>query len=204
MLHQAHGVDLMDICAGGHLGQETVQWLGERSETMRSTLSGAAAQFFDQARSLYSMINVNDAIQALRNLTVKKDNVWNTNTILALSTIEQLQTANPIMQRFIMAEPRLRQMYLNNEVEGYSDTHVNLHGDRIGANHYDYRRVMDEVVIVTDDAMEYNHYYESLAEGDGELTLHEKVDILKTWNMVQQMLDVADEDPTSPFGNKLG
>ena len=203
MLHQSYGVDLMDIAAGGHLDQQTVSWLGERSEHMFNNVSSMASNFFNQAREVYQMISSSDAVQALRNLTVKTDNVWATNNIHACFTIEHLQTANPVMQRYIMANPNVRDMYLNNTVEGYAGSYENLHGNNIGERHYDYRRVMDEVVIVHDTHIEYNHYYEEIPEGDKELTLYEKVDILKTWNLVNQALDAHEMDPTSPVGNLL-
>lgn len=204
MMHQAHGVDLLDICAGGHIDQQTTSWLGERANALRTTISGAASQFFDQAKTMYAMISSNDAIQALRNLTAKSDNVWNSNVIHSLSTIEQLQTASPIMQRYVMAQPELRKMYLNSEVEGYADSYENLHGDRVGIQHYDYRRVMDGIVVVNEETASFNNFYELIPEGDKELTLYEKVDILRSWNTVNDALDVHEEDPTSAAGNMLG
>lgn len=204
MMHQAHGIDLMDIAAGGHLNQQTMSWLGERAETLRYNLSSAAISFFDQARNVYQMISTSDAVQALRNLTAKVDNVWQSNVIHSCLTIEELQTANPFIQRYIMAEPRLRTMYLNNEVEGYNESYTNCHGNNVGSNHYDWRRVMDQVVVVNDKGFEINHYYEELSEGEKELSIHEKVDILRTWNMVNHYLDENELDPTSPVGNMLG
>lgn len=204
MLHQAHGVDLLDIVAGGHLDQQTSNWLGERANALRNTISGAASQFFDQAKTMYAMISTNDAIQALRNLTAKTDNVWNSNVIHSLTTIEQLQTAAPIMQRYIMAQPELRKMYLNGEVEGYADSYENLHGDRTGIRHYDYRRVTDGIVTATEEYAVFNNFYEVIPDGDVELTLYQKVDILRSWNTVNDALDEHEEDPTSAGGNRLG
>ncbi|MBW6072775.1 hypothetical protein KZ856_38035, partial [Pseudomonas aeruginosa] len=119
-------------------------------------------------------------------------------------TLEQLQTANPIMQRYIMAQERLRGMHLNNMVEGYADSYVNHHGDRVGERHYDYRRVMDEVLVVNDDHTVVKQFYEEIPEGDKELSLYEKVDILRSWNLVNVALDENEMDPTSPVGNLLG
>lgn len=204
MLYQAHGVDLMDIAAGGHLDQTTTSWLGDRAMNLRSGLSSVASSFFDQAQSLYQMISTNDAVQAMRNLVAKADTTWMSNNIHGVSTIEQLQTANPIMQRYIMANPVVRDMYLNNMVEGYSDSYTNLHGNAIGDSHYDYRRVMDGVMIVKDDHTLVKEYIEFIPEGEKELTLFEKVDILNAWNLINTSLDANELDPTSPVGNRLG
>ncbi|AEH03482.1 hypothetical protein AVT69_gp056 [Pseudomonas phage PhiPA3] len=203
-MNSAYGVDLMDIAAGGHLDQQTTNWLGSRIETMRNTLSSAAMGFFDQARNMYQMISANDAVQALRNLNAKVDNVWNANNVHYCNSLEQIQTANPIMQRWIMAMPTVRSMYLNNSLEGYADSYVNHHGDAIGAAHYDYRRVMDGIVEVADDHFKVTHYYEETPAEERPFTLHEQVDIIRTWNLVQQELDKNEMDPTSPVGNMMG
>lgn len=200
---QAHGVDLLDICAGGHLDMGTQTWLGERSDALRSTISGAAQSFFTQAASLYTMISTSDAVQALRNLTVKADNAWQNNAIAYLSTTEQLQCAAPVMQRWIMAEPTVRGMYLNGEVSGYGESYENLHGNGIGAQHYDWRQVMSGIATVNDDAVTYTTYMEDTRD-DNPLTVFEKVDILRTWQVVQAALSEGEQDPTSPEGLMLG
>jgi len=200
---QAHGVDLLDICAGGHLDMGTQSWLGDRSDALRATISTAAQGFFNQAASLYTMISTSDAVQALRNLTVKAENAWQSNTITYLNSIEQIQAAPIVMQRYIMAQEDLRKMYLNGEVSGYGETYENLHGDGVGAKHYDWRRVMDGIVTVQDEGFQYTQYVEDTRD-DAELTVFEKVDILRTWNQIPDMLSAAEMDPTSPEGLMLG
>ena len=102
-----------------------------------------------------------------------------------------------------MAEPRLRDMYLNESVEGYAGSYHNYHGNAIGVNHYDYRRVMDGMAIVTDTHLEWNDFYEIVPEEDKELSLFDKVDVIRTWNLVNRALDEHEMDPTSPIGNLL-
>ena len=200
---QAHGVELLDICAGGHLDTNTQSWLGERSDALRATISTQASNFFTQAATLYTMVSTSDAVQALRNLTVKAENAWQSNTISYLNTIEQIQCAPMVMQRYIMAQPELRQMYLNEEVTGYGEDYSNVHGNGIGDKHYDWRRVMDGVGTFTDEGVQFTNYVEDTRD-DTELTVFEKVDILRTWNMVSGALSAAEQDPTSPEGLMLG
>lgn len=203
MLQQAYGVDLMDIAAGGFLDAQTTNWLQHRTQNLMQTASASTANWLNKARTFYTTISESDAMQALRNLTAKVDTSWMGNNIHFCNSLEQIQTANPIMQRYIMAEPRLRDMYLNQSVEGYADSYVNYHGDAIGVNHFDYRRVMDGMAIVTDTHLEWNDFYENLPEEEKEFTLFEKVDIIRTWNLVNQALDAHEMDPTSPVGNLL-
>lgn len=204
MLQQAYGVDLMDIAAGGHLDTNTTSWLADRSMALRDTLSSTAAGWLDKARSFVQVIDTSSAIQALRNITAKKDQSWNTNGIFACGTIEQLQTSNPVQQRYLMAHTGLRALYLNNEAEGFSGSYENYHGDAIGVAHYDHRRVIDGIMLEQpDETFVVNTFYEEIPEGDVELTLHQKVDMIRNWNLIDRCLDEHEMDPSSPVGNML-
>jgi len=201
--HAALGNDLIDVFAGGHLDPGALAYFDQRSQELQQSVTGQAAQFFQQARHLYQIISATDATQILRNLQGKVDAVWDQNTIRLMNTLSQMQTANPIMQRWIMAQPDLRKMYLNNEVEGYGESYVNYHGDAVGRAHYDYRQVIEGMVMPTADGYTVTHFIEERSEDETPLTLHQKADILNTWQMVKHYLDEADEDPTSPTGNRL-
>lgn len=199
-----YGVDLLDVVAGGHLADTAVNWLNERTAQIRPMLSSAANSFFEQARNMHQMISTSDAVQALRNLTFKKDNQWNANQIHAINSIEGFQTANPVNQRWIMAHTPIRELYLTNSLEGYGESYNNIHGNTIGGDNYDYRRVMSGVMTPVVQSESITEYHEPLIEGDVALTLHQKIDILNNWNLLSNYLDEAELDPTSPLGNLLG
>lgn len=204
MQQQMYGVDLMDIAAGGHLDNSTMSWLADRSSSLRESIGNTAASWLNTAKSFVQVIDTSSAIQAMRNILVKKDNEWNTNNVQQYRCIEELQTANLINQRYIMAQPRLRDLYLNNSVEGYGEAYTNVQGNAIGNRQYDYRRVTDGIMMeCSDETFEVNVFHEAISDGDAELTLHQKVDILRNWNMVNIALDAAEMDPTSPVGNML-
>lgn len=196
------GGDLIDVFAGGHLDNNTLNWLQQRNDSVLQTVTGHAREFFHQAQSLYNMVSSSDAMMLLRNLTAKKEVVGSFD-ISPLHSLVGLQTANPYMQRWIMAQPDLRSRYLNQEVEGYGESYVNRHGTSVGSGHYDYRRVMDGIVVADEDTFSYTHYYEALPDEERDLTVFEKVDILRTWNTIQKYLDEGDDDPTSVIGAKL-
>lgn len=196
------GGDIIDVFAGGHLDHGTMNWLGQRNETILQTVTDGARAFFQQAQNLYQMVSSSDATMLLRNLKAKAEDTW-TFDITPVTSLVGLQTANPYMQRWIMAQPELRQRYLNQEVEGYGESYTNLHGNAVGERHYDYRRVMDGMGTIDEEGLHYTTYHEAIAEGERELTVFEKVDILRTWNAVQKYLDEGEDDPSSPCGNQL-
>jgi hypothetical protein len=196
------GGDIIDVFAGGHLDNNTIGWLGQRNDAVMNTVTTVAREFFNQAQNLYQMVSSSDAMMMMRNLKAKAENTWAFD-IVPIQTLEGLQTANPYMQRWIMAQPELRQRYLNQEVEGYGESYKNYHGEAVGESHYDYRRVMDGVVTYDDKSFGFKEYHEAIPEGERELTVFEKVDVLKIWNTVQYYLDEGEEDPTSVVGAML-
>lgn len=203
-MHASYGTDLLDVVAGGHLADNTVRWLNDRTEQLRPMISSTANMFFDQARKMHNMISSTDAIQALRNLTSKVSNIWQSNQIHRIQNLEGFQTANQVNQRWIMAHTPIRELFLNNSLEGYGESYNNVHGETIGASNYDYRRVMDGLMTPTVDTNVISNFYEVLKEGDEPLTLHQRVDIINNWNLLNTLMDEQELDPTSPLGNLLG
>lgn len=105
--------------------------------------------------------------------------------IQPIETFEGLQNANSVMQRWIMAHPETRQLYLDQNIDGYSDTYTNVFGDGVGENDYNYRRVMDGV-LQDDGKHSYHRFYkEDLMDGDTALDHHDKVNILHTYAYIE-------------------
>lgn len=198
-----YGVDLLDVVAGGHLADTAVNWMQERTAQIRPMLSAAANSFFEQARNVHRMISTSDAIQALRNLNFKKDNLWEANQIHRIVNIEGMQTANLVNQRWIMAHTPVRELYLANSIAGYGDNYINYHGNTVGSDNYDYRRVMSGIMTTVVDTNTITNFHEITPVEDEPLTLHQKVDIINNWNLLNRLLD-DEMDPTSPVGNLLG
>lgn len=202
-IHQ--GADGFDAVVGGWMDPGAKEWLSGYANQVYNTFSGAGQALVDRSRELYQMIDESSAVQMLRNLRHKHDHLDITNQVSALRSMESLQTASPYMQRWIMAEPELRKRYLNQEVDGYSDTYVNYHGDAVGSDHYDYRRILSGLVETQGDDEDYicRIYADELPPGDKELTPFQQFDVLDTWARVTRYLDEGGEDPTSVYGDNL-
>jgi len=110
-----------------------------------------------------------------------------------LLSFQQLQNANLTMQRWVMTHPQVREFYLNQNVDGYSDTYKNVFGKDAGDKDYNYRRVMDGMLQDNPDDSWVTHYYdEDLIIGDRELNHFEKVKILSTWDAMDWILNNCD------------
>ena len=120
------------------------------------------------------------------------------NYVQNLQTFEQLTSANLTMQRWIMANPEVRQIYNDGNCDGYSETYVDMFPKTIGASHYDYRRVTNGVAVEEGDKFVIKRYDEDLLEGDRELSHEDKMAILSTWNSIEFFTKQCRLDFTNP------
>lgn len=113
-----------------------------------------------------------------------------------LLTFKQLQEANLTMQRWVMAHNQIRQMYIDQNLDGYSETYKNIFGKEVGEKDYNYRMVMDGVIVPTEDGWYVKHYIQDLLPGDRELNHYEKTKILNTWDAMDWLLSNCQFDFT--------
>lgn len=113
-----------------------------------------------------------------------------------LMSFQQLQNANLTMQRWVMAHPQIRQMYVDQNLDGYSGTYKNISGKDTGEKDYNYRMVMDGAVVPTKDGWVTKHYIGDLQIGDRELNHFEKVKIRNTWEAMDWFLETSNFDFT--------
>jgi hypothetical protein len=131
--------------------------------------------------------------------------IYEKDCIRPLSTLKEFQAAQPIMQRWIMANPAVREYHIRQECDGYNKTYVDIDPGKIGEDHYDYRRVMNGVLQTDDDAKPFYTIFiaDELLAGDRELDIGEKADILSGWRYVQAIIAEGVDDPTSINGGYL-
>lgn len=160
--------------------------------------------FTDFAQRVYSAVQnsyayVNDTLTKF-NIMARVDQSGTAfqNHYEVLSTFEQLQNANPTMQRWVMSHPETRQLYLDQNLDGYSGQYHNVFGKGVGENDYNWRRVMDSVLVhpETSDDSYVRRYHEDLIMGDTELNHRKKKVVLDTWNTMDLLLHEGDFDFT--------
>jgi hypothetical protein len=115
-----------------------------------------------------------------------------------------MQNASLTMQRWIMAEPTVRTLFHKQLCDGYSDTYVDMYPGRVGEDHYDYRRVMNGVVVPHEErGGDATTYMEDLIPDDVELDLNDQIDIISSWQFIQAKVAERNEDPTSKYNGTL-
>lgn len=106
-----------------------------------------------------------------------------------LTTFQELQQANPTMQRWVMAHPEVRQLYVDQNLDGYSESYQNVFGDEVGEKDYNYRQVMSgSFVDLPNDEFKRVIYHDDLMSGDRAPDYYEKVVVRDTWHHIDNML----------------
>lgn len=113
---------------------------------------------------------------------------------------ETFNTANLLMQRYIMAYPELNILAKRNMCNGFQDTYFNIEPETYGEERYEYQRVMDGILQYDKDEVPYVKYYSN--SDNVELTLPEKLSVLETWNNVARLI-AEGKDPSDPLLNDL-
>lgn len=204
------GFDAFESSVFGRPHANTLQFLQNQFENYDSSaISAASNAFINTAKSMFERVNSSDAMRLARAAVHRVQSMWLSDEIQELTTLANLQHAPLTMQRYIMAEPSIRNLYLQQACDGYSDTYVNIHGKDIGESHYDYRRVVDGLMVIPD--LEANPdapwtitcYQDDLLEGDQDLMLAEQVDIRRTWDNMRDEISMHRVDPTSKYNASL-
>jgi len=195
--------NVWNAIAYGQQNPVNINYFQNQLQNIQTNLNQAAVSFYQDAQSIYDKFTNSDALRSIRIALKGAANLFNGEVIKSIFDVEDFQTASFTMQRWVMANPVVRQMYHDQKCDGYSDTYIDAEPNKIGDSHYDYRRVMDGVVVADEEQEYYKHYYEDIFEGDKELTHTEKVDILTTWEIVELFMKTSKLDPTSPYGSSL-
>ena len=170
-------------------------------------LTDFGKQFMQSAQGIYDSFNSSEAMRAARAAIRRFDAMFLPDRIQYIERLSHIQNAPVAMQRWIMAEPSLRKLYHEQRVDGYSDTYVDQYWGRRDLEHYDWRLihngVMEEVTTDDFDGHITHHFLAELVDGDRELTMDEKTDILNTHDVIRAYVEMGIDDPTSKAGNKM-
>jgi hypothetical protein len=201
------GVDA--IMSGGRPQQSTLAYFDNQYQNMLSAAQNvgntALQQIYQIAQQTYNYVMDTRPWEMAEALVRQATHMFDPNAIRVITTLAEFQTAKPVMQRWIMAMPEIREMYHNNQIDGYSATYEDAQPGMIGASHYDWRRATNSMVSMDEETGDWKAttYTEELVGEDRELSFHEKVDVMITWGECMRHLQTQQYDPTSVWNNKL-
>lgn len=206
----AGGPEMFDAMLFRESHQGTIDFIANQFANTRNMLVGAGTAFMEKARSVFEEVNSSEAIRRARALARSVENLWEKDDIKSIWELADFQNAKPTMQRWVMANPVVRELFHAQRLDGYSDTYLDMEPGCRGADHYDYRMVMDGVIVDTAPEKEgeeagwsYRVFCEEIKEDDRLLDPAEKDMILMSWEAAEAILNMEIDDPTSPVGGKL-
>lgn len=169
------------------------QYLQQQMQQLGPVFNEFSSRLLNAVKTSYDFINDKLVQYGIKNeLTNSGLNVLG-NQYLELLSWMALQQANPTMERIIMAHPEVKQLYVDQNIDGYSDSYVPIDPEGVGKEDYSYRRIMSGVLI--DDIV--SHYFDEMVPGDKELSHYEKDIALNTFSTIDWLLANCDFDFTN-------
>lgn len=200
----------LNLLVSGEPHQDTLSYLSYQADRIAQYAQQTGSQWAQRAVESFNYFSSHDSLRHARAALQKVKSYFQSDIIRELRTIEDFQTATPLMQRFLMADPWARKMYHAGRIEGYAGSYVDPYPGVRGIDDYNYRRVMDgrvQMVAPTEEDPEgtwfIEEYWGDLQEGDVDLTLGQQNAILSSWRQARYLVLTGLDDPYSSTGGKL-
>ena len=161
-------------------------------------------QFMDNVSNMYEKFNSADVINRGKAILHSMQMHMDPMAIYPLG-YEEIPQANYAMQRYIMVQPELRELYNDQMCNGYVDTYLDYDpGAESHQDHAVYQQVMDGVLVHdvdTDDGV-INFYTNSVTVDEDDLHPMDRISIMDTWDRVAVMI-AEGKDPSDPDDGEL-
>lgn len=183
---------------------DTMNFLRDKLNKNIDYCKSIGFDFYNETKDKFESYFSNSSIDKARRIVNKISNRSNVDYICYLPDIDSIQNTGLVMQRWVMANPEVRKLYHRQLCDGYSSTYEDVFPNDIKEDHYDYRRVTDGVMMENKEGNYTTKWYiEDLLPSDRHLTSNEKIDIINTWNIINNSLLLKELDPTSNNGCML-
>jgi hypothetical protein len=183
--------------------RETFDYFDQMSVSFNNNLSVTARNHFAEVEQLYKVITIDDAMNALRNLQNGYEALSLPNRIIPLKNLEELQHAPDVMLPWLMANPTARTLFDNNQIEGYGDRFLDIHGDLLGDTTVLYQAAVHGIRREVEGEYCMELFAEISSDPTMQIDMGEQLSVLDSWNELEHHLKQGDRDPTSPFNGKM-
>lgn len=183
------------------------QYFEQQIENARAVIGNTFGEFGQRfvqgAKDLYERYNGERALEIARASLNQVRGIFQADVVRNVHSLTDFQIATPVMQRWIMANPMVRDLYHAQRCDGYSDSYVDNAPGVKGEQHSDYRQAMNGMAQFTDEGDSYYHHYADLMPFGEELPVDDQFRITNTWHELEQLLFKGMKDPTSVWNNNL-
>lgn len=184
----------------------TRDYMRSKVERYSQALTSAGANIHSNIVERFDSIHSSAAVQRINSIRSKIQSMWQTNTVRYLPDIPKVQQAPTVMQRWVMANPRMSQLYSTGAIEGY-DGAAPVSPVGIKGSTYDYRRATNGLLQYdpTNHSAQTVEYTENIKDPLNDLlNIVEQASIRATWNVLNTHLDSdSTVDPTSVWNGTI-
>lgn len=186
----------------GGLSQNTLNFLQGQLEMVKT--SPHFSGMYDAAKIQFETLNGEHAQRVADAVIRASKSVFDANIIQPLRTIEELQTANLNMQRWIMTSTFLRNEAAKGRINGYRDTYVDQNPGMVQEDCDDWCLMHSGLLYEVEGRdWEMKTYLVEYAEGDKPLTLSQRMDVFDSIQFAEAFVKAREDDPTSVYGDLL-
>ena len=188
----------------GMPARETMNYFSQMGSLFDSNLTSVARDHFQEINQFYKAITIDEANAALRNLQVGLDSLALPNHIIHLRNLEELQHAPDVMIPWIMANPVVRDLFENNQIEGYGDRFNDIHGDLLGDTTPLHQAAINGIRMYDGTENSTMTIFAECSKGS-ELSIEmpDQISVIDSWADINHYLANGDRDPTSQYNGKL-
>lgn len=175
----------------------------EQVNRFSNTLSQAGREFMEAGKAIYEKIHDSSVIKAAQAALRMVKAVRHPDAIWAMTDIDEMRAAKPVMARWMMTMPELREMYHLGLAAGYGDSYTDREPGKVREAQQDYRILMNGIVINAEEDKHaiVRHYIEPIPDSE-YLNVTQQFDILRSHDIARMFMKEL-EDPSDIFGGKL-
>jgi hypothetical protein len=176
-----------------------MDYMQQQFQDLYSKIQGHASVFANKAKQIFdffqSNVVANRAKELLQNTsTIVRDD------IIQCFNYDTIQDAGWLTRRYIMANPDLWHLYVNNRCDGWNDEWVVEDRELPAEDRLDYMHAMDGVLQFDEEGNGFFRFYSTDVENP--LNLSERLCIKQLWDIAENVM-ANGIDPTDKNRNKL-
>lgn len=186
---------------GGALTLADREYFLGNAKALASKAQHLGHTFFKNVVEIAHDLNFGETYNRVESVASRVNQLSNTDCIRFLATPDDITMANPLMVRWIMAHRKTRTYFNQGRVKGYGEEYYDNCPDTVGVDQYDYRKATDGVMVKEGNKVVIRQYIDTTFTDDVELTTMNKIDIAKTWRVLdrhyeddEDLYDITDED----------
>lgn len=194
------GTNAVHQLSYGNVSQSTVNFLQSQLTSMQNIpyLQG----FHALAQQQFENVNGETAKRIADAVIRNSDSLFQDNIVRNLSTMEQLQTAPLVMQRWLMTSELLRTEAAKQRIDGYKETYVDSDPGSNTIFQRDWRLLNQGLLIEQEDGdWMMRQYFEEWKDVETPLTISQRIDVFNSISFAEAFVKAREEDPTSPYGD---